>query len=372
LSAFFGAQVLETLMADNDFSKKMIDILNYGSLNLAMAIGYRTGLFDAMDGFDEPQDVEAIAQKSGLNRRYVKEWLGVMATGGVVEVAADEDDRSRYRLPKAHADVLTRRSGNANLGVYTQEIPLLTTCAMEAVLEGFHSGQGVAYENYPRFQAFMSELANAKHRQVLVEKFLPWVADGRILKNLQSGIRVCDLGCGEGLATVLMARAYPASRFTGIDISADALDTARQGAEAGHLKNVEFVMLDAADEQTHRQYAAAFDYVTAFDAIHDQSRPLAALKGVHAMLKPGGLFSMIDIAAESRVAGNLDHPMGPFLYTVSLMHCMPVGLVNGGTGLGMMWGRQKAVEMLGEAGFVQVDVQQIPEDPFNLHYLCEK
>jgi len=354
------------------FSQKMTDILNYGALNLAMAIGYRTGLFDAMDRFDEPQDAATIARSAGLDPRYVQEWLGVMATGGIVKLIAEGNEDGRYFLPTAHADVLTRRAGNANLGVYTQEIPLLTTCALDAVTEGFHTGAGVSYDHYPRFQAFMTELANAKHRQVLVEKFLPWVADGQMVKQMQAGIHVCDLGCGEGIATVLMARAFPASRFVGIDISPEALAAARDEAETMGLQNVEFVLLDAAADQTHHRFKEVFDYITAFDAIHDQTRPQDALQGVYAMLKPGGLFSMIDIAAESNIPGNMDHPMGPFLYTVSLMHCMPVGLVDGGAGLGMMWGRQKAVEMLNQAGFERIDVEPIPEDSFNLHYLCTK
>lgn len=81
---------------------------------------------------------------------------------------------------------------------------------------------------------------------------------------------------------------------------------------------------------------------------------------------------MVDIAARTNLADNLDHPMGPFLYTVSLMHCMPVGLVDGGPGLGMMWGREKALALLKEAGFENVQVDKIPEDPFNLHFLCIK
>jgi len=100
--------------------------------------------------------------------------------------------------------------------------------------------------------------------------------------------------------------------------------------------------------------------VTAFDAIHDQTRPLEALINIYGLLKEGGWFSMVDIAAGSHLAENKDHPMGPFLYTVSLLHCMPVGRVNGGRGLGMMWGRQKAVKMLQEAGFKEVEILDIP------------
>ena len=118
------------------FSEKMIDILNYSALNLAMAVGYRTGLFDVLDTFDTPQTLQAIADKADLDPRYLKEWLGVMASGEIVALSSGEDGKSRYHLPKQHADFITHRAGKSNLGVYTQEIPLLTSCALEAVIEG--------------------------------------------------------------------------------------------------------------------------------------------------------------------------------------------------------------------------------------------
>ena len=132
------------------------------------------------------------------------------------------------------------------------------------------------------------------------------------------------------------------------------------------------MVMDAAHLKNNREVEGIFDYVTAFDVIHDQTRPLEALRGVNHILTPDGRFSMVDIAANSNLADNVSHPMGPFLYTVSLMHCMPVGLVGGGVGLGMMWGREKAVEMLTDAGFPQVHVMEIPDDPFNLHFFCSK
>ena len=354
------------------FTEKMTGILNYSALNLAMAIGYRTGLFDVMDTFDTPQTLQAIADRSGLNPRYIEEWLGVMVTGQIVEISTDDDGSNRYSLPSQHGDVITRRAGNSNLGVYTQEIPLLTACAMEAVIDGFATGDGVRYDRYPKFQAFMSQLADAKHRQVLVDKFLPAVDGGRLMEDLRSGIRVCDLGCGTGVALILMAEAFPESRFVGIDISREAIESARRQASREQLANLEFVIDDAATLKDNPEFKDSFDYVTAFDAIHDQTRPLAALKGVYHILVPGGRFSMVDIAARTNQGDNLSHPMGPFLYTVSLMHCLPVGMVDGGSGLGMMWGQEKAVDMLKEAGFDEVEVLEIPEDPFNLHFLCFK
>jgi SAM-dependent methyltransferase len=354
------------------FAEKMTDILNYGALNLAMAVGYQTGLFDVMDTFDTPQTLTAIAAKAGLNPRYVKEWMGVMVTGEIVELSPGEDGENRYFLPKPHADLITRRAGNANLGVYTQEIPLLTSSALERVVAGFATGNGVTYDHYPKFQTFMSQLADAKHRQVLVDKFLPSVDGGRLIEDLKSGIRVCDLGCAHGVALMLMAEAFPQSRFTGIDIAREAIEAGRSEAARQQLTNLDFITMDAAILKDKAEFKETCDYVTAFDAVHDQTRPLEVLQGIHHILAPGGVFSMVDIAAQSNLADNLDHPMGPFLYTVSLMHCMPVGLVDGGTGLGMMWGREKAVDMLKEAGFKEVQTLEIPEDPFNSHYFCRK
>lgn len=353
------------------FSQTMVDVLNFGAVNLAMAIGYRTGLFDVLDTLDRPHPIELIAEKSGLNARYVQEWMGIMASAGIIELS-EQNGENLFYLPKEHGDWLTRRAGSSNLGVYTQEIPLLATLAMESVIEGFYTGKGVGYECYPRFQAFMSGLAEAKHRQVLIHQFLPTVQNGRILELLSRGIRVCDLGCGEGVATILMAEAFPGSRFLGLDISRDAISDAREAAERKGLDNIRFVVADAATMKDTTDPSEMFDYVTAFDSIHDQTQPLETLKGIHGILAPGGVFSMVDIAARTNLRDNLDHSMAPFLYTVSLMHCLPVGLMDGGAGLGMMWGRERAEGMLKEAGFQHVEILEMEHDPFNLHFCCRK
>ena len=287
-------------------------------------------------------------------------------------IFGDEAGQDLFHLPKDHADLLTRRAGNANMGVYTQEIPLLTSTVFEAVENGFRTGEGIPYPMYTGFQQFMGQLADAKHRQVLVSRFLPSVEDGEMVKKLQAGISVCDIGCAEGCALMLMAEAFPKSCFFGIDISEKVLEKAKSVAAEKHLTNIAFQNMDAACLKQDQQLRGKFDYVLAFDAIHDQTNPVKALEGIYAIIKDNGIFSMVDIAASSDLSKNMDHPMGMFLYTVSLMHCMPVGLADGGAGLGMMWGREKAVEMLEDAGFRQVEVKEIPEDPFNLHFFCRK
>lgn len=114
---------------------------------------------------------------------------------------------------------------------------------------------------------------------------------------------------------------------------------------------------------------ATLDLVTTFDAVHDQARPLAMLRGIRRALREDGVYLMQDIHAASDVAGNVGHPLGALLYTVSLFHCMPVSLAQGGEGLGTMWGRECAEELLGEAGFSSIDVRQLPHDVMNDYYV---
>jgi SAM-dependent methyltransferase len=134
------------------------------------------------------------------------------------------------------------------------------------------------------------------------------------------------------------------------------------------LTNATFELRDVATLDRHE----AFDLVTAFDAIHDQAHPARVLSGIVAALRPGGTFLMVDIRADSSVAGNLDLPWAPFVYTVSTMHCMTVSLGLDGDGLGTAWGEQLATRMLGDAGFTDITVASVEGDPFNNYYVASK
>ncbi len=206
-----------------DFSERINEILNHGALNLAMGIGYKNQIFDILEDLNKPTTVLEIASASGLHERYLKEWLGIMVTGKIIEISPVPDGEDTYVLPPEHASLLTRKAGSNNMGVYTQEIPLLTSCAMESVNRGFKTGEGIPFSRYPDFQKFMAELSDAKHQTVLVGKFLPSVDNGQLLSRLNDGIRVCDLGCGHGVAVNLMAGACPKSTFTGIDNHEEAI-----------------------------------------------------------------------------------------------------------------------------------------------------
>jgi SAM-dependent methyltransferase len=117
---------------------------------------------------------------------------------------------------------------------------------------------------------------------------------------------------------------------------------------------------------------ARFDFITTFDAIHDQAHPGRDLEGIAAMLRPGGTYLCVDIGASSRLEENMAHPLGPLLYTVSCMHCMTVSLAYGGAGLGTVWGEQKALEMMLAAGFTDTKVNRVEGDILNNCYVATK
>ncbi len=343
------------------FQARMLDVLNGGALALMTSIGHQTGLFDALAG-RPPVTSQELAAATGLHERYVREWLAAMATGRVLEL---EGRGGRYRLPDEHAAALTRAAGAHNLALQTQYLPLLASVEQE-IVACFRSGGGVAYPAFRRFHAVMAEESASVHDVALLDLTLPLVPGAP--QWLQSGCDVLDVGCGRGHALNRLARAFPASRFVGYDLSEEAIAAARAEASRLALSNVRFETRDA----TRLGHENAFDLVTAFDAIHDQGFPAQVLRGIARALRPGGAFLMVDIAAASGVADNLEHPLGPFLYTVSCMHCMTVSLAQGGVGLGTMWGEEKARELLAEAGFSRVEVTRIESDPINAYFVATR
>jgi 2-polyprenyl-3-methyl-5-hydroxy-6-metoxy-1,4-benzoquinol methylase len=187
-------------------------------------------------------------------------------------------------------------------------------------------------------------------------------------ERLQHGIDVLDVGCGHGRAINLMAQAYPASRFLGVDVATPSIDGARAEAAAGGLSNARFEVRDAAALGEHE----AFDFITTFDAIHDQVDPASVLRGIYAALRPGGTYLCVDIGGSGDLVTDMDHPLGPFLYTAPLMHCMTVSLANKGAGLGTMWGEPLARRMFRDAGFANVEVKRVAGDPTDNYYILRK
>lgn len=164
---------------------------------------------------------------------------------------------------------------------------------------------------------------------------------------------------------------YTRSRFTGVDLSEEAIAYARRAARGQGLTNVEYLAADLSD--FHRTAEPErFALVTTFDAVHDQARPLNVLEGIRRTLKPDGVYLMQDISGTGHVHRDIEHPIGTFLYTISCMHCMTVSLAQGGEGLGAMWGEEKTREYLRRAGFRSVTTHRLAHDIQNNWYTVTK
>ncbi|HWF28490.1 MAG TPA: class I SAM-dependent methyltransferase [Mycobacterium sp.] len=339
----------------------MAAAIDGASLTILLSIGHQTGLLDTMAGLP-PATSAQIAAAAGLDERYVREWLAGMTTGDVVDYDADG---ATYSLPAHRAGVLTRVAGPDNLALVALFLPQLGEVEQK-IIGCFREGGGLPYSEFPRFHALMAEQSAAVFDAALVDVVLPLVDD--LPERLRSGADVADFGCGSGHAVNVMAQAFPASRFTGIDFSEEAIATGiREAARLG-LNNATF--------ETHNlpelDKAAAYDAITVFDAIHDQAQPARVLANINRALRPGGVFLMADIKASSRLEDNVGVPMSTYLYTVSLMHCMTVSLALDGAGLGTAWGTQLATSMLADAGFGDVRVAEIESDPLNNYYIARK
>ncbi|MGX1307041.1 SAM-dependent methyltransferase [Amorphus suaedae] len=343
------------------FETRLVAALNEAAMLLMVSVGHRSGLFDALERAGSTT-IAGLAGAAGCSERYVREWLGAMTAARIV--AHDPSDGT-YALPAEHAALLTR-DGIANLAGMAQYIPLLGGVE-DDIVRCFREGGGVPYARYTRFHEVMAEDSGLTVLPALVDAILPLVPG--LTERLEAGIRVLDVGCGRGRALHLLARTFPNSRFTGFDLSEEAIGWARSQAAAEGLENIAFEVRDLSDFDVSAP-PACFDLVTSFDAVHDQAKPRALLAGIRRTLAEDGVYLAQDVQGTSHHHGDRDHPLATLLYTVSCMHCTPVSLAQGGEGLGAMWGREVAERYFREAGFGSVEVHELPHDAQNFYYVC--
>lgn len=349
------------MATQEQFAEKLLQTYNGAALALMISIGHQTGLFDVMAEM-EPATAQEIVDRAKLNERYVREWLGAMVTGGVVNV---DPVSGYYTLPHEHAASLTRAAGPDNMAPVSQYIAELGRVESD-IVECFRNGGGVPYEKFPRFHEIMAEDSAQFVAHALEPIILPLVPG--LKERLEQGIRVVDVGCGRGLSMIRLAEHFPNSRFEGVDFSQEAIRYAHSQAQMKGLTNVTFHAQDAAAPLE----ANAHDLITTFDAIHDQGRPLEVLKNIYQALKSDGVYLMQEIRGSSHHHGDIGHPLGTVLYTISCMHCMTVSLAQGGEGLGAMWGEERTRDYLTRAGFGLIEKYELPHDIQNYWYVIRK
>ena len=343
------------------FEQQLVETLNHGALCLMISIGHRAGLFDALDETG-PTDAARLAEHAGLHERYVVEWLGAMTAGRVVD---HDPETGTYELPAEHAQLITRNA-EQNLAVFAQYIPIFAANE-DGNLACFRKGGGLGYEHFPRFHEVMEEESAQAVIPSLRTRILPLVPG--LTGRLERGIRVIDVGCGRGRILNELATWFPNSTFTGYDLSEEAVRYARGTAAARGVDNVAFHAADAA-RLAEVEAPGAAELITTFDAVHDQADPDAVARAIRRTLADDGVYLAQDINAAGNHGDDIDHPLGPFVFTASCLHCMTVSLAANGVGYGAMWGRDRAQELFTRAGFGDVEVHTFDDDPTSVFYVC--
>ena len=319
-----------------------------------VVMGDKLGLYRALANAGGLTPTE-LAQRTSVSERYVREWCNAQAAGGYLRY--DPTDGT-YTLPPEQTVALTDESSPAYLPGFFQ-IALGTVIDSPRITEAARSGAGVGWHehNHDVFEG-CERFFRPGYNASLVPSWLP-ALDG-VVEKLRSGARVADIGCGHGSSTILMAQAFPASRFVGSDYHEASILTARARAQdAGVSDRVRFETAAASCDR-----GEGYDLVTMFDCLHDMGDPVGAARQVHRMLAPGGTWMIVEPMAGDRVEDNLN-PVGRAFYGFSTFLCTPASLSQEvGLALGAQAGEARIGDVVAGGGFTHF--RRAAETPFNL------
>jgi 2-polyprenyl-3-methyl-5-hydroxy-6-metoxy-1,4-benzoquinol methylase len=325
------------------------------AMNAALVIiGDKLGLYKAMAGAGALSPAE-VAAKTGTNERYVQEWLNAQAAGGFVTY---DPQTHRYTLPEEQAFALANDNSPAFLPGAFQVIASMLKDESK-VTEAFRTGKGVGWhEHHHDLFEGTERFFRPGYAANLVSSWIP-ALDGATAK-LERGAVVADVGCGHGASTILMAQAYPKSRFVGFDYHDKSIEQARQRAvAAGVSDRVTFATARAQDFP-----GKEYDLVAFFDCLHDMGDPVSAAAHVRMSLGPGGAWMIVEPFAHDTVHQNLN-PVGRMFYCASTMICTPASKAQEvGMALGAQAGEARLRDVVTKGGFTQF--RRATETPFNL------
>jgi 2-polyprenyl-3-methyl-5-hydroxy-6-metoxy-1,4-benzoquinol methylase len=337
----------------NAFLGRMVGELGAIGTGALVVLGDRLGLFKAMRDGDKLTAAE-LAKRTGTHERYIREWLSAQAAAGYVEYDAGAD---QFYLNAEQATVFADEDSPAFMaGAF--EVMASLWIDEPKVSDAFRTGKGLGWHDHSAClfrgtERFFRPGYNAN----LVKSWLP-ALDGVVAK-LERGVAVADVGCGHGASTILMAKAFPQSRFTGFDYHAPSIERARKTAqEAGVAGNTQFEVASA------KAYPGTYDLVAFFDCLHDMGDPAGASTHVRQSLAPDGTWMIVEPFAHDHLSGNLN-PVGRVYYAASTMVCTPASLSQEvGLGLGAQAGEVKLRQVVTAGGFTRF--RRAAETPFNM------
>jgi SAM-dependent methyltransferase len=316
--------------------------------------GDRLGLFKAMAGAGALTP-EELASKTGTHPRMIREWLAAQAAGGII---AYDPATGRYTLPEEQAFALTDENSPAYIAGEYQTIAGLFKDE-EKIVNAFRTGKGLGWGDHHHY-LFQGTERFFKPNYVanLTTSWIP-ALDGVEAKLKNGGAKVADVGCGHGVSTILIAKAYPDSKIIGFDYHKPSIEWARREAEKEGLKNITFQVADATDYP-----GDDYDLVAFFDCFHDMGNPSGAAKHVlQTLRKKNGTWMLVEPFSNDRVEDNLN-PVGRAFYSGSALICVPASLNENGPALGAQAGEAKIKEVVTGAGFSKF--RRATQTPFNL------
>jgi 2-polyprenyl-3-methyl-5-hydroxy-6-metoxy-1,4-benzoquinol methylase len=332
------------------------------ALAVALAyIGDRLGIFRAIaDG--ALFTTEQLAQRTGLNERYLREWAATMAAAGYIEYSAGD---AAFRMSPEQATVLANEDTTYfTAGAFQYAVACYRQIAK--LMNSFRQGGGVPFSDFgPEIVEAIERLFHVGYETWVASQWIPAVPD--IHQRLLAGCEAAEVGCGAGQCLIPVAAAFPSSRFVGYDVDLTSIERARQKARQAALGG-RIAFEQTAAEQV--PVADRFDLVMAFNCIHDMAHPRAALAAIQRMLRPEGAFLWSEADVGARLEDNLN-PVGRTLYGASTMHCMTVSLAHGGEGLGSAISEQLARNLAAEAGFASLARLPI-KNPFHQVFVGRK
>jgi SAM-dependent methyltransferase len=317
-------------------------------------LGEKLGIYRAMAGAG-PLSAEEVAFRAGVAERPVREWLANQAAGGYISYDADND---MFTLEPEQALALADETSPVYmLGAF--EMIAALYAQEERITEGFRTGKGMGWhEHDPRLFHATERFFRPGYRAHLIDEWIP-ALDG-VKAKLERGARVADVGCGHGASTVLMAEAFPVSKFHGFDYHDGSITRARELAKASRAsESLDFAVAAAKDFP-----GEDYDLVCAFDCLHDMGDPVGAAAHILKTLAADGTFMLVEPFANDDLADNLN-PVGRVFYGGSTLVCTPASLSQEvGLALGAQAGERRLTEVLREAGFTRV--RRATETPFNI------
>jgi SAM-dependent methyltransferase len=316
-------------------------------------LGERAGLWPALTGAG-PLTPEEVAERAGVAERYAREWLRAMAAAGYVEL---QDDEERYALSEEVAFAMADPDGLSVPGAC--QVVLAALRAEPEVARRFATGEGLGWHEHDHelFEG-TERFFRPGYAANLVDSWIP-ALEG-VEEALARGARVADVGCGHGASTLLMAQAFPRSRFTGFDYHDRSVERARAAARAAGVDDRVTFEVATADAFPGRDY----ELVAMFDCLHDMGDPVAAARRVREALAPGGCWMIVEPFAGDRVWDNMT-PVGRLYYAASTLICTPASLAQEGrAALGAQAGEAALTRVAREAGFSRV--RRAAETPVNI------